>query len=351
MAISIIPLSKMHYPVFYKLVQSTRWGNPMLPACYSSSLWGMLLFETPESEPLKNTVAPRLIGGWVGTLRGNVPLLRLLAKSVYFDSYPVFTTPEAETNYLPELMSAVRHYARRTGVILLNLTHWVRGNALPIDMPVLEATFCTALHTTSDHLWKQVESKQRNCIRKAEKSGVVVEIYKGEAALPYLNEFQRLRQATQQHAIQNHNQASMLLKSDTFFADKFCDPKATLFVGKVENSIAAVALMLHSGDTVYYYSGGSNYDLNRRYCCSALLIWRAITYYNDLGVACFDMGGVPVSPSKYHPAYGVYAFKRSFGGIYQEYKGGVIPISPVRYRLLRFLLSQRKLLRLFSNKL
>ncbi len=340
MAISIVPLSEKQYPAYYTLVQSTRWGNPMLPAHYTPALWGMVLLDDEQ-----------VVGGWVGTLRGNAPLVRLIAKSVYFDSYPVFATTEWESQCAEPLLTAIRQYARRSHITMLNLTHWVRGNALPIDSPTKEATFCTDLHTTEEHLWQLVESKQRNCIRKAEKSGVEVKAYKGTEALPYLADFQCLRQATQQHAIHHHAQASMLLKSDAFFADKFADPKATLFVAKVEGQTAAVALMLQGGDTVYYYSGGSDYELNRKHCCSALLLWRALCYYNENGAGCFDMGGVPVSPDKDHPAYGVYAFKRSFGGTYCEFPAGAIAISPCKYRLLRFLLSRRKLLRLLSSKL
>lgn len=340
MAISMVPLSEKYYSAFYSLVQSTRWGNPMLPVRYASSLWGMVVLDGEQ-----------VVGGWVGTLRGNVRMVRWLAKSVYFDGYPVFVSAEWESQYATPLLAAVRAYARRSHITMLNLTHWVRGNDLPIDCPTKEATFCTDLHTTEEHLWQLVESKQRNCIRKAEKSGVEVETYRGTEAMSYLSDFQRLRQATQQHAIHNHAQASMLLKSNDFFAAKFADPKATLFVAKAESRVAAVALMLQGGDTVYYYSGGSDYELNRKYCCSAFLLWRALCYYNEKGAACFDMGGVPVSPDKDHPAYGVYAFKRSFGGSYCEFTGGTIAIVPWKYRLLRFLLSQRKLLRLFSNKL
>ncbi len=340
MAISIVPVSETCYSAFYSLVQSTRWGNPMLPVHYTSSLWGMVVLDGEQ-----------VVGGWVGTLRGNVRWVRWLAKSVYFDGYPVFSSEEWEIQYHEPLLAAVRAYARRSRLTMLNLTHWVRGNGMAIDTTVTEATFCTDLHTTEEQLWQRVESKQRNCIRKAEKSGVVVEVYTGAEAMPYLSDFQRLRQATQQHAIHNHAQASMLLKSDSFFAAKFADPKATLFVAKAESQVAAVALMLQGGDTVYYYSGGSDYDLNRKYCCSAFLLWRALCYYNGKGTACFDMGGVPVSPDKDHPAYGVYAFKRSFGGSYCEFTGGTVAIVAWKYRLLRFLLSQRKLLRLFSNKL
>lgn len=283
----MVPLSEKYYSAFYTLVQSTRWGNPMLPVRYASSLWGMVVLDGEQ-----------VVGGWVGTLRGNVRVVRWLAKSVYFDSYPVFRSAEWENQYATPLLAAVRAYARRSQVTMLNLTHWVRGNDFPIDSPTKEATFCTDLHTTEEHLWQLVESKQRNCIRKAEKSGVEVETYRGAEAMPYLSDFQRLRQATQQHAIHNHAQASMLLKSNDFFAAKFADPKATLFVAKAESRVAAVALMLQGGDTVYYYSGGSDYELNRKYCCSAFLLWRALCYYNEKGTACFDMGAFPYRPTK-----------------------------------------------------
>ncbi|MGM9811119.1 MAG: lipid II:glycine glycyltransferase FemX [Paludibacteraceae bacterium] len=336
-----IPLAETYYGAFYALVQSTQWGNPMLPVAYNDSLWGILMQDSSET----------IVGGWVGTLRGNAPMVRCIAKSVYFDSYPVFRSPEDEAHYLPLLLDAVKQYAHKQHIVMLNLTHWVRGQRLPLDIPSKEATFCTPLHTTVEQLWKMVESKQRNCIRKGEKNGVEVDICQGEDSLRYLSDFQRLRQSTQQHAIRNHTNASMLLKSNDFFAAKFTDPKATLFVARVEGQTAAVALMLQSGRTVYYYSGGSDYELNRKYSCSAYLLWRAICHYNDLGLDTFDMGGVPQSPTVGHPAYGVYVFKRSFGGTYQEFDGGKIVISPTKYRLLNFLLSQRKLLRLFSKRL
>jgi len=63
----------------------------------------------------------------------------------------------------------------------------------------------------------------------------------------------------------------------------------------------------------------------------------------------FDMGGVPVSPDINHPAYGVYTFKKSFGGEYKEYNSGKIIISPIKYKLLNFVLKNRKLLRIISK--
>lgn len=338
--IKILPITAELYPSFYEMVQASQWGNPILPNTYQSSLWGEVLVEDN-----------RVIGGWVGTMRGNIPIAKIITKSVYFDSYPVFATDEMKNLYQDSLITSMKLRAKREGITMFNLTHWVRGRGMQVDDEETGATFVSVLHKTEEDLWKEVESKQRNCIRKGEKSGVECIVCNGEDSIHYLADFQRLRQRTQQHAIGKNAKASMLLKSDEFFKKIFLNKNTTLFVGIVDNKIATVALMIQSGNTVYYYSGGSNYELNKKYSCSAYVLWKAICWFNSQGIDVFDMGGVPVSPSKEHPAYGVFAFKRSFGGEYQEYDAGKIVISKWRNHLLNWLLSQRKLLRFFSTKL
>lgn len=338
--IKIIPITKELYPSYYHLVQTTKWGNPMLPESFSSNLWGNVICQG-------NIV----IGGWVGNLRGNIPLVKKITKSVYFDSYPVFENLEYYNAYHDTLINTIKLHAQNEGITILNLTHWVRDGYLQIDEIGQNATFLTPLQKTEDELWKLVESKQRNCIRKGEKSGVEFLVCRGEESLVYLSDFQRLRQQTQQHAIKKHARASMLLKSDEFFRSLFLNNNSILFIGKADNQVATVALMVQSGKTVYYYSGGSDYELNKKYSCSAFILWKSICYCNELGIKYFDMGGVPTQPTKDHPAYGVYAFKRSFGGEYVEFDCGKIIINKWKYILLNFILSQRKLLRLFSTKL
>lgn len=338
--IKILPITKELYPSYYHLVQTTKWGNPMLPESFNTNLWGDVL-----------CIGDIVIGGWVGNLRGNIPLAKWITKSVYFDSYPVFGNHEYYNAYQDTLINTIKHHAQKEGITMLNLTHWVREGNLQIDAMEHNATFLTQLQKSEDELWTLVESKQRNCVRKGEKSGVEFLVCKGEESLVYLSDFQRLRQHTQQHAIKNHAKASMLLKSDNFFRSLFLNNNTILFVGKADNRVATVALMVQSGQTVYYYSGGSDYELNKKYSCSAFTLWKSICYCNELGIKYFDMGGVPTQPTKDHPAYGVYAFKRSFGGEYIEFNGGKIIINKWKYKLLNLLLSQRKLLRLFSKKL
>ena len=328
-----------NYAAFLAVVKKTQWGNLLLPDTYEKNLWGGVVCD-----------GSAIVGGWIGTLRGNKAIVRLLAKSVYFDAYPIFVSADAEKESSALLIDTMREWAREEGIVMFNLTHWVRGYKLPYLQQEANATFLLPLQVTSEAQWKFVESKQRNIVRKGEKNGVEVVVLREDEAIAQLPTLQLLREQTQQHAIRKNANASMLLKSDNFFANLLQHTDATLFIGSVDGKPATVAVMIVSGETAYYYSGGSDYELNRQTGSSAYVIWRAIEYYRELpNVKYMDMGGVPVKPDSTHPAYGVYAFKRSFGGEYMEFDAGVIPVCEWKYAVLKFAISQRWLLRLLSK--
>ena len=341
MSYKIAKIGRENYAEYLALVKRSQWGNLLLPDEWNDGLWGGVVAEKDQ-----------VIGGWVGVYRGNKRFVKWIAKSVYFDAYPIFATEEFASKYQSSFIERMRAWAKEEQIVMFNLTHWVRGWQLPNLNIEHNATFLLPLQETSDAQWKLVESKQRNIVRKGEKNGVEVRALTGEAATAELPTLQLLREQTQQHAIQKHANASMLLKSDNFFANLLQHTDATLFIGSVDGKPATVAVMIVSGETAYYYSGGSDYELNRQTGSSAYVIWKAIEYYRELpGVKYMDMGGVPVKPELTHPAYGVYAFKRSFGGTYMEFDAGTIVINKFKYRVVKFLLKQRKLLRMFSKSL
>ena len=340
MAMSIVPLSEKYYSAYYSLVQATRWGNPMLPVHYASSLWGMVVLDGEQ-----------VVGGWVGTLRGNVPFVRLIAKSVYFDSYPVFASAEWESQWTAPLLVAVRAYARRSHITMLNLTHWVRGNGIDLDVSEDNATFVYDLSMSLDELYNKLDRLKKRTIKKADSAQLDVKFLYKEEALPYLQDFQSLREVTQQRAISHNAQSSMLLKSDDFFRKLLREYETYLVAVFLQGRMVAAATFICGGHTIYGHMAGSDSEANRQTGSGTYYYWKAVEYFKQKGILYFDFGGCPVAPQETDPAYGVYLFKRGFGADYVQNKAGRIIISPAKYRLLRFLLSQRKLLRLFSNKL
>jgi hypothetical protein len=332
-------LTEEYYNDFLSVCNNSAFAPLLLPNVYSPKLWGIVALQNKK-----------LIGGWVGTLRGDKPFVKFLTKGVWFDSYPIFTD-ECFCDCCEPLMEFAKKQARKDKIVLFNLTHWVRQsveNKL-INIPQKNATFLLDLKLPKEELWSKVDSKQRNIIRKAEKSEVDCLNVTGSESLAYLEQFQYLRQITQKRAIKNNSHTSMLLKSNMFFAEVLQKSTSHLFVAKYENKVVAVALMLQSEKTMYYYSGGSDIEINRKTGASSLLIWKAIEYAKDLNLSFFDMGGVPVLQDKSHPAYGVYSFKKSFGGEYKEFNSGKIIISSLKYKLVEFILKNRKFIRFISK--
>lgn len=338
--VKIVPINARLYPAFYSLVQTTIWGNPILPITFDEKLWGYIILEDEI-----------VIGGWVGKIRGDIPIARVITKSVYFDSCPIFKSLEKEKQYASKLITTVKQYAEQEHIVMLNLTHWVRDGYLELDRINLVASFIVNLLNEEDFLFKQMDSAKQRNVKKASKFDLEIRACKYEESVKYLDDFQRLRESTQNRAISRNKQASMLLKSNDFFKKLMMQPNATLLLGKYEGEVVSVALMLKGGNTIYYHSGGSNIDVNRKTCCSAYMFWKALLHFKNEGIELFDFGGCPISPSEDHPAYGVYRFKKGFGGEYMEFKGGHVIISLWKYKLLQFILSQRKVLRFFSTKI
>lgn len=342
MALSIIPLTATYYPAFYHLVQSSRWGNLMLPKNYQSSLWGDILIDEQQ----------QVLGGWVGQLRGNNRLTRFFTKSVYFDSFPIFAQDDLQTEQLPSLLSHIRTRARKEYIVMLNLTHWVRGeNPFPLDIAEPNATFLYDLSLPMELLHKKLNSSKKQELKKAQKSDLQFQVYQGEQAILHIAELQALRNATQKRAIAHNVKASMLLKSDAFFQQLFENQITSMVATYWNDKMVAAATFIQGGQTVYIHMAGSDSEANRATGAGTYYYWKAIEYFQAQGLRYFDFGGCPVDPTPEDPAYGVYLFKQGFHGDYLQNNRGVLVIAPWRYKVLRCLLSQRKLIRFFSKKL
>lgn len=340
-SIKIIPVNAEVYSAFYTMVQSTQWGNPMLPMEYNDKLWGDVIYLNEE-----------IIGGWVGTVRGDIPVARIITKSVYFDSYPIFKTKALEEQYLPTLIGNIKNRAKKDGVVMLNLTHWVRGTqALKLDVVSHIATFYCDLSQTNDELHKKMDRLKKRCIRKAEESNLDTQFYYKEDAIPYIPEFLKIRELTQKRAIQNNKNASMLLKSQAFFEDLFKNCETTLLTIRVDGLMVAAATFIQGGNTIYAHMSGSLAEYNKSTGAGTYYYWAAMQYFKEKNIRFYDFGGAPYNPAEDDPAYGVYTFKKGFGAEYYTGIEGKIIISKLKFNLLNFALSQRKLLRFISNKI
>ena len=121
---------------------------------------------------------------------------------------------------------------------------------------------------------------------------------------------------------------------------------------KYKNEIIGAIMVFSSGTRSWYLYGASS-DAHRHRMPNYLLQWRAIQWARERGCEYYDLWGIPDEnieklerefTSKSGGLWGVYRFKRGFGGTIQRCSGPWDRIySPVLYKLFQYYTSLRKL--------
>lgn len=90
---------------------------------------------------------------------------------------------------------------------------------------------------------------------------------------------------------------------------------AHVLIAEVEGAAVAHVVLFHFGRTCWYFTGASVSDpVVRRLMPSDLLQWEAMRWAKAQGYAVYDMYGAPNNFTPDDPLWGVYEFKRDFGG-------------------------------------
>jgi lipid II:glycine glycyltransferase (peptidoglycan interpeptide bridge formation enzyme) len=97
-------------------------------------------------------------------------------------------------------------------------------------------------------------------------------------------------------------------------ADKFCPSVNVhlLMAVKDHRPLAGMMLVLSAERATYLY--GASSSENRNLMGTYALQWEAIRLAQKAGCSEYDMFGISPSPDPSHPMYGLYRFKKGFGG-------------------------------------
>ena len=95
---------------------------------------------------------------------------------------------------------------------------------------------------------------------------------------------------------------------------------AALFLAEYEGEVIAGTLAFIFGDKAWYIYGASS-NRHRNVMPNYLLQWEMICWAKRAGCRLYDFRGVPGRVDEQHPLYGLYRFKKGFGGVYTEFIG------------------------------
>ena len=116
-----------------------------------------------------------------------------------------------------------------------------------------------------------------------------------------------------------------------------------------DNELASGAILARHKNSIIYYVGASVIELNRKYGASNLLIWECILYSKKEGFSFFDLGGIPYNIKSDDPSFGVYRFKKGFGGLISKFFIGEKINSKLKYNIFKKILRNRNLVKFISR--
>ena len=165
---------------------------------------------------------------------------------------------------------------------------------------------------SADEVQAGFHSKWRYNIRLAERRGVIVEVRTDGAAL---DEYAALMTVT-------GKRDGFGVRGRAYFADmlKNLGDEARLYMAYAEGRAIAGTLAVGFGDKVWYLYGASD-DNDRDRMPNYLLQWNMIQWALERGARLYDFRGVSGDLSEDNPLYGLYRFKKGFGGEFTEFIG------------------------------
>jgi len=180
-------------------------------------------------------------------------------------------------------------------------------------------TFIKSLHQSEDILWGELHSDYRRNIRKAIKSGIIV-----NSGTEYLDSSYSLIANTLKRSGLGFRQRTHFNKMISGLGEN-----VKIFVAHHEGVIQACMVCPFSQDAAYdWYSGTISKPLRG---AMHTLVWEAIRQFSAIGVQRFNFTGVRVNPEKGSRQEGIKNFKMRFGGELVQGYTWKYPISRVRF--------------------
>jgi len=309
----------------------------------SSSEWGHILQSSPWAELKRHfgwDVARILVMRDGRPLAGAQLLFRPLVPGLgrptiaYVPKGPVLPPRQSEIGQA--LLEAIHREAQARGAAFLkvepdwpchqeNETILRRWGFRPGEAIQPRSTIIIDLTPSQEEIMAQMKQKTRYNIRLASRKGVRVR-EGSEADVPLFYELLKVTSQRDRFGIRSLDYYEIAYR---LFASS---GNAVLFLAEYQGEVLAGLMAFSWGNRAWYMYGASS-SRHRNRMPNHLLQWRAICWAKEKGCLSYDLWGIPdevgQNPERYQKGvpnrtgglWGVYRFKRGFGGKVVRYVG------------------------------
>jgi lipid II:glycine glycyltransferase (peptidoglycan interpeptide bridge formation enzyme) len=188
-----------------------------------------------------------------------------------------------------------------------------RGWRFSADQVQFRNTITVDLTRPADDLLASMNQSTRRKVRTAEKKGVTVRPA-GVDDIPTLYDLYRVTGARD----------GFLIRPLDYYRDAWGTfmqaGLAQAFLAEAEGRPIAHVILLHFGHKCWYFYGASSYEARERMPNYALQ-WAAMQWAQAQGYPVYDFWGAPDTFEESDRLWGVYQFKRGFGGVITRHIG------------------------------
>ena len=209
-----------------------------------------------------------------------------------------FISEESQKKFFEEIML----YSNQNGIISQFIRfHPLLGNhdllSHVIDTRYLRETIYIDT-SDKDLIFKNMDSKNRNMVRKAQKNGVVI----CESCIDDISAFDKMYKDT----MEKHNADEYYLFQDDYFRYlSQLNDNVALFYAVLDNKYIAGSIIFYNERYAHYHLSGSNYEY-RKYSPSNLLLYEVAKWACEKGIEMFHLGGGMSSNDS------LFGFKKQF---------------------------------------
>ncbi len=200
---------------------------------------------------------------------------------------------------------------------MLNWGFWEREDA-GFDNVQAQHVFRLYLRgKTEDSVFADFCQKTRYNIRVAMRKGVRIRIYPGECGIPEqeLDAFDYLMRETGER---DH----FVPRTKDYYRKVFSSLglESVLFMAYLGDAPIAGTIGVYSGGKGWYLYGASSNE-HRNVMPNYLLQWEMVKMAIEKHCVFYDFRGVPGELTEDNPLFGLYRFKKGFGGTYTKFTG------------------------------
>ncbi len=322
--------------LFDDFIKSTPNGH-----IFQSYLWGEV--KKPVWEPLRVVLKDDKgqIVAAASILKRKIPFLR---KSVFYLPRGPVMQDWHNVNLFSIFMAHLQKMAQSHRAIFIKIDPCLReGQTVPVET-LRDAGFITApgkhdfgglqprytfrlnIEDDLEEIMNKFSKKMRYKIRYGVKKGLTF-VHPGEKGLDM---FKKVMQETGERGNFITRNLSYYQKVYRVLSTR---EAVDLSVGCYQGEPITAGITFAFGDKAWAIYGGQINRYRNLYAYHAM-IWERIVWAKNKGAKWFDFYGVPGPVDEEHPLYGIYYFKKSFGGEYFAFIGEKdLVLSPIYYWL------------------